>query len=1089
MVLEPPFVPPFATDPALPASTDDARKPTLLSSMVDSFKGARTPTRSSSQGTLPEWTDPWPDPAEPADVAELKVSIPAGYDVSREVMDRFLASVRHCRHPLSFEVIGLPVTTIVQLTCDCGDAPHVQSQLRAFAPDITVERVDGFLAEVWPSGERADTFLADFGLSSEFMLPLQMFRDFEIDPLAGVAGTLAELESGEAGLLQVLFQPVWAPWADAVLYAMTDGQNQCFFSDAPEMLPKAKKKLASSLYAVVIRVAASSPSRDRVRQIARGLASNMAQFADPAGNELIPLTNDGYDDEDHQNDLIARQSRRSGMILSAEELVGLVHLPSSSVRSEKLQRQTSRSKAAPAATTGQRIVLGENTHLGKRIPVGLSLEQRVRHTHVIGASGTGKSTLLLNLIDQDLRAGNGIGVLDPHGDLIDSVLTRIPERRLQDVVLVDPGDEQYPVGFNIFSAHSDIEKTLLASDLVSAFRRLSTSWGDQMTSVLGNAVLAILESDRGGTLADLRRFLVEADFRKEFLTSVKDPEVIYYWTREFPLLAGRPQASILTRLDSFLRPKLIRHMVCQKENRLDFRAIMDSGKIFLVRLAQGAIGEENAYLLGTFLISKFHQLAMSRQDSRDRKPYFLYIDEFQNFITPSMASVLSGARKYNLGLILAHQEFRQLWSRDTDVASAVLSNPCTRICFRLGDYDAQKLAEGFSFFGAKDLQNLGVGEAICRIERSEQDFTLRTSPVPDVPVEPGQRIRERVVSLSRERYGRPRGEVESLLQEQMPATNMVSGAAQPKKEPTRPPTTETVPVPMTVTRVAGVPPDMRAFLEFVGKNPGCFVTHVYASLKLSGYRGDKLKEELIAQGAMVQQETRHGAGGRVAKVLSLTAAGVALVADAGAKPSAGKGGDGHKDIQRIIQEQASLLGWRATIEERVAGGAGQVDVGLEKDGVAAAVEISITTNIDHEIGNLQKCLQAGYDYVIWVSTEEAAVQAMKAKGRRAFTFEQRRRIRYAYPGTVQSLLLEITGSATVDSGGKGGNFAARNQKQLVGVDEAAEILGIKSATLYSWVSQRKISFVKVGRLTKFNRRALEGWLEGQTRGERREDFR
>src|SRR5262249_6373010 len=215
--------------------------------------------------------------------------------------------------------------------------------------------------------------------------------------------------------------------------------------------------------------------------------------------------------------------------------------------------------------------------------------------------------------------------------------------------------------------HSELERTLLASDLVSVFRRLSTSWGDQMTSVLGNAVLAFLESDRGGTLADLRRFLIEPDFRREFLTTVRDREIVYYWQKEFSFLAGRPQAPLLTRLDTFLRPKTIRYIVAQKDSRLDLRRAMDEGGVVLARLSQGAIGEENAYLLGTLLVSKLQQLAMSRQEQREseRRNFYLYIDEFQNFITPSMASILSGARKYRLGLILAHQDLRQLSSEDT----------------------------------------------------------------------------------------------------------------------------------------------------------------------------------------------------------------------------------------------------------------------------------------------------------------------------------------------------------------------------------------------------------------------------------------
>src|SRR5260221_9788171 len=202
------------------------------------------------------------------------------------------------------------------------------------------------------------------------------------------------------------------------------------------------------------------------------------------------------------------------MLLNADELIGFVHLPSSAVHSDRLLREIRRTKAAPTVVRhASGILLGNNIHAGETVEVKLTAEQRVRHTHIIGASGTGKSTLLFNLIRQDIENGEGVAVLDPHGDLVDRILGIIPPNRIEDVVLVDPSDEEYSVGFNILSAHSDLEKNLLASDLISVFQRLSTSWGDQMGSVLQNAILAFLECDQRGTIADLRRFLIEPPFR------------------------------------------------------------------------------------------------------------------------------------------------------------------------------------------------------------------------------------------------------------------------------------------------------------------------------------------------------------------------------------------------------------------------------------------------------------------------------------------------------------------------------------------------------------------------------------------------
>jgi hypothetical protein len=518
------------------------------------------------------------------------------------------------------------------------------------------------------------------------------------------------------------------------------------------------------LFAAVVRILVCAEKFDRLLQLARDLAGSLRVFAHPNGNELIPLKNDDYPFENHIEDVLRRQSRRSGMILNSDELIGFVHLPSSAVRSPVFQRQTTKTKTAPMIAR-RGLLLGDNEHAGNTVEVRLSAEQRTRHCHIIGASGTGKSTLLFNLIKQDIENGEGVAVLDPHGDLIDRILGIIPESRTNDVVLVDPSDDQSSIGFNILLAHSELEKNLLASDLVAVFQRLSTTWGDQMNSVLQNAILAFLESDRRGTIADLRRFLIEPAFRNEFLKSVKDSEVVYYWQKSFPHLSGNKSiGSILTRLDTFLAQKPIRHMVSQPDNKLDFAHIMDSGKIFLAKLPEGLLGRENSHLLGSLLVSKFQQTAMSRQAQQiaARRDFWIYIDEFANFITPSMAEILKGTRKYRVGLTLAHHELHQL-QRNPEVASAVMSHPFTRIVFRVGDDDAKKLAEGFSFFEANDLRNLETGQAIARVERSDYDFNLSV-PLPDaVDATAAAARRQEVITRSREKYGTAPADVEAIL--------------------------------------------------------------------------------------------------------------------------------------------------------------------------------------------------------------------------------------------------------------------------------------------------------------------------------------
>src|SRR5581483_9031863 len=934
VALEPPFRPFFFSRLPPPSSFDDGRKPTLLSSLVDRFIGGkqnisyRDPWMDS--GDDDEVTEEYPAPAR-ADgrIIELQVAMPPEADVGREAAEQFILSLSSCARPVGLEIIGRADAVTVQMACHERDAGSVFQQLAAYFPDALVSAEEGILQGLWDaSGD--DQLIVEFGLSREFMLPLRAVKGFAPDPLIAVTGALSSLTPGEVGVMQVLFEPVRKPWAENILRSVTGPDGQPFFADAPELARLARHKIARPLFACVIRASARSRHRQRSLQIIRALGGALAQFASPDGNELIALSNDGYEDADHELDLLGRQTHRCGLILNAEELATVAHLPSSSVRSPKLIRQAKKTKAAPQVATGHSLALGENRHGGLIREGALSAEQRTKHIYVIAASGTGKSTLLLNLIRQDVLQGRGLAVLDPHGDLIDRVLEFIPDSRTDDVVLFDPSDEDYPIGFNILSAHSALERTLLESDLVAVFRRLSTSWGDQMNSVLGNAILAFLESDRGGTLADLRRFLVETEFRHEFLKTVRDHDVVYYWLKEFPLLTGRPQAPLLTRLDTFLRPRPVRYMVGQKENRVDFAAVMNEGKILLAKLSQGAIGEENSWLLGSLLVSKFHQAALSRQElaQAERRGFDLYIDELQNFVTPSMAAILSGARKYRLGLVLAHQELRQLAARDAEVTSAVLTNPYTRICFRVGDDDARKLAEGFAFFDACDLQNLSTGEAVCRVERADFDFNLHTQPMTEVDEELADEYRQRVRESSRQKYGRPRAEVEA---------EMSAGQARLVIPPPPPPRRQAPP------KAAEEPPAPPS-----ESGPVIPVVPV-----LSDPPGRKPEGP---------PEVRTPAREKARKPVT-------------EPPQPGRGGQQHKYLQQLIRHWGEERGFRATVEKQVAGGS--VDVALESNSQRIACEIRVTTTVELEVGNIRKCLSAGFEQVVVITAEKKTLARIR----------------------------------------------------------------------------------------------------------------
>jgi hypothetical protein len=754
VTLEPRFRP-FEGYRVAPAVViDDARKPTLVSSLI-----ARI-TRSKANASAPfHKAEADPDPDEVASPEapnhEFEVLVPPDEKIDPHAVFVFLASLSGVG-ALCFELVGSAGQVSIRFSGGPDAAAILLAQLEAFVPQATIRKPPRTVLDLWAECSGEAYYSVDFGLAREFMVPLKEVRA-NPDPLTAFVGALTGASGDSIAILQVLFEPVRSPWAESIERSVTSPDGEPFFVDAPEITSLAEEKTSSPLYAAAVRVLVRA-SDDVASSLLNRVAAGLNQYAAPGRNAFVPLAHE--DGDSLVADILTRTTHRSGMLLSLDELTSIVRLPSEHLRSPALLREIRLEKPLPAAAlSGEGVVLGEASHRGKTQLVRIPIEPRLSHAHIIGASGTGKSTLLENLILQDIVEGRGVGVIDPHGDLVDAVMARIPDERIDDVVVFDPSDDEGIVGWNILGAHSEIEKELLASDLVSVFRRLSTSWGDQMSVLLANAVLAFLESSQGGTLVDLRKFLLDDAFREAFLRTVRDDHVLSFWKEEYPLLIGKkPQAPILTRLDTFLRSKLIRERVTEREKPLNFREIIDSGRIFLAKLSQGAIGEENAALLGSLIVSKFHQVSLSRQNvaQKDRRPFFLFIDEFQQVAVPSMAGLFSGVRKYHLAVTVAHQDLYQLHANAPELERAALTNAYTRLVFRVNSDDARKLERDLGEFTADDLTNLGRGQAICRLGRSEDSFKLATLPLAKVDPSDAELRQTRIRRTSVARWGRPR---------------------------------------------------------------------------------------------------------------------------------------------------------------------------------------------------------------------------------------------------------------------------------------------------------------------------------------------
>ena len=782
--LEPPFAPFF--EHFLPEGPiiDDGKRPSLFQSLFGTPPSATIqPTKQEEEPSAFPYTDDTP-------LTVFSIAIPRNGRAHAEHMEQLLVMLSYRNRPMSFELIGTGEVITVQLVCRDVDSNYIQTQVKAYFPDFGIQETCDDYIEDWL---RADTcvYTIDFGLAEECMRPMaQLSGDKEcLIPLFGIFNNL---QGDECVVVQTLFCGLRNPWAQHMLNSVYDNDGKSsFFFDEPEMVKFAHDKVSRPLCAATIRVMTFAETMEESSTLLDHVATAIMHGAKSSSNALITLIDGAYTVHERLADILLRESHRVGMLINSRELATLAHFPLVPLRKAAQQRNT---VAVPHGLIGHDYCIGLNVHQGVESEITLSDEQRVRHMHLIGATGTGKSTLLHSLMMQDTLLGNGFMCLDPHGDLIDMLLDTIPEGRIEDVVLIDPSDTEHPIGFNILSAHSELEKELLASDLVALFRRFSISWGDQMNSVFANAILAFLYNTKGGTLADLRRFLIETVFRNHILSTVTDPDITYYWQHEYPLLKSSSIGSILTRLDSFLRPRVIRNMVCQR-TCLDFAELMDSRKIILVKLSQGLLGAENSFLLGAFMVSKLQQIAMSRQAQAKhaRIPFYCYIDEFHQFTTPSMNEILSGARKYGLGLILAHQDMQQVQKYDGDIANSLLSNAGTRICFRLGDIDAKRLQEGFASFSAEDLQNLAIGDAIVRVNTASTDCSLTVIPYKSYD----DSFKEDIIAYSRDRYSYG-----------IPTIETLSRPESPPSPPTRP---RSAPPVSSAEHVAPVPP--RAVLD------------------------------------------------------------------------------------------------------------------------------------------------------------------------------------------------------------------------------------------------------------------------------------
>lgn len=649
-------------------------------------------------------------------------------------------------------------------------------------------------------------------LKKHSIYPIRVSEDFESDPLPVVLNAFSKIEKNVAGAaLQFVIRDTPGKYQsqyqeitrkvkegikpkEAIARSSLGGEVVHTFKEL--LKPEKKKgddhvpvaevdqlaleqfsnKIGSPLQDVVIRVAVSAHEEVRAKKILHEIESTFAQFENTNGNAIVFRQLSGAAKEAQIKAYSFREfSPQFASVYSIHELAALIHFPGAGINSSpQFKQSNSVTAAAPNGLPDSGTLLGVNDHRGNSKEIYVTEKDRMRHFYIVGQTGTGKSVFLKNLIIQDIQDGAGVCMIDPHGTDIQDVVASIPPERHKDLIYFDPANLDHVIGLNMleYDPQRPEQKTFVVNELFSIFQRLyganPESMGPMFEQYFRNATLLVMDDpESGNTLMDISRVMSDSAYRKMKLERATNPVVIQFW-KDIASKAGGEAALenivpyIVSKFDVFTANDYIRPIIGQQHSTFNFRKVMDERKILLVNLSKGRLGEINANLIGMIIVGKILMAALSRVDTpaNELTPFYLHIDEFQNVSTDSIASILSEARKYKLGLVMAHQFMAQL---EEKISDAVFGNVGSLAAFRVGFEDAEFLESHFSpIFTAKDLMNVPNYSAYLRILANgtpQKPFSINTMPPPEVDTN----VSMSLIKASLEAYGRPRAEIDAEI--------------------------------------------------------------------------------------------------------------------------------------------------------------------------------------------------------------------------------------------------------------------------------------------------------------------------------------
>ncbi len=731
---------------------------------------------------------------ESLDSVLLQVALPRDNEIKIDAAEQLFSSLASIKKGgflklqphISFEIIGIPGDIRFYVHAPNNLKDLVEKQINGAYPDAEIKIVDEeSLKEGFIIGNEYNIFskqgkvaFTSLKLKTSNYYPIKVYKDLAVDPLSSITSVLAKMTEGEGAAIQVIISPAkdkWKKMGRGFLSRIKKGEanpETAKYSADSKELEAVEGKISKPGFDTVIRIVVSSSTTESANAHLGNIMTSFGQFS--GINSFTK--NKHFFKGLFMNDFIYRfmPMRGQSSVLTSEELATVYHFPNKAITTPHIHWLNSKRAPAPAKIPVSGLFLGKSTYRGLSKPVYIQQDDRRRHMYVIGKTGVGKSEFLKDMILQDIKNGEGVCFIDPH-DTIDKLLPLIPPERAEDVILFEPSDTERPMGLNMLEAQTEDQKHYVVSSIIGLMYKL---YDPNKTGIIGprfehairNAMLTVM-SEPGNTFVEVVRALTDSSFVEELLPKVQDPMVRRYWTDQIAQTSDFHKSEVLdyivSKFSRFVSNKMMRNIIGQSDSAFNFRKAMDEGKILLISLSKGRIGEENSSFLGLVLVPKILVAAMSRQDTPEdkRRDFYLYVDEFQNFATPDFAQILSEARKYRLNLIVANQFIGQM---DEEVKNAIFGNVGTLVSFRVGVTDANYLQHEYQpVFTEADLINVDRFNAYIKTVVNGEPvppFSMDlTRDMVEEKKQENQRVAELIRELSRLKFGRDAQTVEKEI--------------------------------------------------------------------------------------------------------------------------------------------------------------------------------------------------------------------------------------------------------------------------------------------------------------------------------------